>query len=146
MRTELLPALIQSYFKILWNKKTLASDGTPLYRKLNFVVLQGEPQEKAWINFRASKSCEHAHHAPLFRPFPLTSQRAGLGPLEPVFVNHPYAVQTLRTRLAKFFSLFNPMLSGKEFLTRLNHRASAYMESAAEVVGSEVPYYTVTME
>jgi len=146
MRKELLPALIRSYFKILWNKNTLASDGTPLYRKLNFAVLQGEPQEKAWINFHSSQSCEHEHHAPLFRPFPLTSQRAGAGPLQPVFVNHPNAVQSVRKRLGKFFSLFNPMLSEREFLNKLNHRGSAYMEIAAEVVGSEVPYYTVTME
>jgi len=147
MRKELLPALIQSYFKILWDKKTISSDGTLLHQKLNFVILQGEPAEKAWVNFRTSPSCEHEHHAPIFRPFPLTAQKPSAnGPLAPVFVNHPSAVQVMRKRLAKFFSLFNPALSEKEFIEKLNHRGNTYMEIAAEVVGSEVPYYTVTME
>jgi len=146
MRKELLPALIQSYYKILWDKVTLSSDGTKLYQKLNFVVHQGEPAEKAWVNFRTSTACEHHHRAPLFRPFPLTAQRPGTGPLAPVFVNHPQAVSVVRTRLAKFFGLFNPVLSEREFLNKLNHRGNTYMEITAEMLGSQVPYYTVSVE
>jgi len=84
--------------------------------------------------------------APLFRPCPLTTDKAGTGPSAAVMVNHPAAVQVMRKRLAKFFSLFNPMLSEREFLQKLAHRGSTYMEVAAEVLGSEVPYYTVAME
>jgi hypothetical protein len=146
MRKELLPALIQSFFKILWDKKTLSSDGKPLYKKLRFETLIGEPNPKAWINFRATHACEHQHMAPIFRPFPLTTEKAGVGAASAVMVNHPSAVQVMRRRLAKFFSLFNPMLSEREFLQKLDHRGSTYMEVAAEVLGSEVPYYTVALE
>jgi hypothetical protein len=145
MRKELLPYLIQSFFRILWDKTAVATDGSLLHSKLNFVTLQGEPKERAWVNFRASPACEHEHHTPLFRPFPLTTQRLSSTALAPVFVNHPIAVNVMRRRLAKFFALFNPALSEREFIDKLSHRGNTYMEIAAEVVGSEVPYYTVRL-
>jgi hypothetical protein len=144
MRPALLPALIQSFFKILWDKKTLASDGKALYQKLRFETHVGEHSPKAWINFRVTHACEHQHMAPVFRPFPLTTKR--VGPVSAVLVNHPAAVQVLRKKLAKFFSLFNPMLSEKEFMQKLAHRGATYLEVAAEVLGSEAPYYTVSLE
>jgi len=85
--------------------------------------------------------------APLFRPFPVTSaSNAGSVKASPVIVCHPEAVKVVRKRLAKFFSLFNPMLSEEQLIAKLSHRGNTYMEIAAEVLGSEVPYYTVTME
>jgi len=149
VRKELMPSLIRAFFMILWDKKTLSSDGTPLYRKVRLNMLQGEPKAKAWINFRASHACEQRRMAPVFRPFPVTTERAGPSlpaHLSPVIVNHPEAAKVVRSRLAKFFALFNPMLSEEQFTNKLNHRGNTYMEIAAEVLGSQVPYYTVTME
>jgi hypothetical protein len=40
VRKELLPALLQSFFRILWDKKTLSSDGTPLWKKVRLNILQ----------------------------------------------------------------------------------------------------------
>jgi hypothetical protein len=72
VRKQLLPALIRAFFRILWDKKTLSSEGTPLYQKVRLNILSGEPKPGAWINFRLSHACERAHMAPLFRPFPVT--------------------------------------------------------------------------
>jgi len=148
VRRELLPSLIEAFYRILWDKTTLSSDGTALYKKLRLNILQGEPAARAWINFRASPACERHHMAPLFRPFPLTTARVGSTPdhVAPVIVCHPEAAKVVRKRAAKFFSLFNPMLSEEQFIAKLNHRGNTYMELAAEVLGSQVPYYTVTME
>jgi len=136
------------FFKILWDKKRVASDGTLLYRKLNFDVLEGEPNAKAWVNFRANHHCERAHRAPAIRPFPLTTERPGFDPgsIGPVLVNHPHAVRVMRDRLAKFFSLLNPTIGARDFSARLAHRGERVLESVAEVLGSVVPFYTVTVE
>lgn len=148
VRPELLPALIRAFYRILWDKSTLvdAKDPSlgPLYNRVKLNILQGEPAPKAWINFRASHSCERKRMAPVWRPFPVTTSRAAHA--SPVIVNHPEASKVVRMRLAKFFSLFNPMLSERAFVAKLNHRGNTYMELAAEVLGSQVPYYTVTVE
>jgi hypothetical protein len=75
----------------------------------------------------------------------LTTQRPD-GPIGEVFVNHPFAVQSLRAKLATFFSLHTPQISPHEMESRLNHRGLHHMEIAAEILGSDVPFYTVTVE
>jgi len=148
VRKQLLPHLIESFFRILWDKKTLSADGIPLYQKVRLNVLSGEPRPGAWINFRLSHACENQRMAALWRPFPVTTARVGTGGVQStsVIVNHPEAAKVVRKRLAKFFSLFNPMLSEEQMIAKLNHRGNTYMEVAAEVLGSQVPYYTVSME
>lgn len=60
--------LIASYFMTLWDKQTIARDGTPYYTKLQFETLDGHNHESAWVNFRGNSHCEDAGIAPAFRP------------------------------------------------------------------------------
>lgn len=58
----------QSYFKILWNKdlKSGQPGGDPLYHKLKFVISRGSHEERAWLNFRVARSCDHVGVAPVW--------------------------------------------------------------------------------
>lgn len=59
---------LQSYFKILWNKdlKSGQADGDPLYYKIKFVISRGAHEERAWLNFRTARACDHVGVAPLW--------------------------------------------------------------------------------
>jgi len=138
VRKELPGYVVVAYFHTLWDKTKLAQDGTPYYQKLNFVTLDGMAgEEKAWINIRASHNCEKAHRAPAFKPH---------NSLAPVFVHHPQAVDVHRETYARFFAAHADGVSAKDLLARFRHRGAQTLQVAAEVMGSAVPFYTVTVE
>lgn len=137
MRSELPADVIRAFFLILWDKSTKAADGAPLYKKLNFVTLEGMPSEKAWIDFHGTHNCETAHRANAFKP---------LNDVGQVFVNHPAAADSYRQKLAKFLSSFAPGVSYEDLLARFRHRGKQTLQQAAEGMGSSVPFYTVTIE
>lgn len=138
LRRELPGYVVTAFFHTLWDKTSLASDGQPYYQKLNFVTLDGMAgEEKAWVNIQASHNCEKAHRAPAFRPH---------NSLAPVFVHHPQAVDVHRETYARFFAAFADGLSAKDLLQRYRHRGAQTLQVAAEVLGSSVPFYTVTVE
>lgn len=163
VRKGLLPDMINVYFDMLWDKKTTVTGRTlkdstepqlrtnetysvsnsPLLAdRLEFQVLDGPLlQEQAWINFRGNRHCEHDKQAPLFRPRTDKTQ---------VFVNHPAAAAVWRHKLASFFARHAHKsgfaFSAKSFFLRLRRRGRRNMEMAAELLGRNVPYYTVTVE
>jgi len=139
-RKGLVTGAITSLYQILWDKKRQGPQG-PLYKKINFVVSQGAPTEKAWINFRGNHRCEDDKKAPLFSPKSVSGTQ--------VFVNHPEAVVVLRTMLARFFLTRSPpaLVTLPEFVGYLNRQGLFVMETAAETLGnSRVPFYTVQVE
>jgi len=140
-RSTLIPDLLAAYFTILWDKITTATDGTLLYKKLYFEILESfaadQPAEKAWLNFHANTHCKAAHRAPGFRGRTKTGA---------VFVNHPDAVGVMRCALARFFSQRSPDLSYDTILQALERRGRRNMILAAKKLGSKTPYYDVTVE
>jgi len=176
VRAPLVQHTIHAFFNLMWNKKTLAKPLPPpspeqkakeaaekkdkkqqgeekndvvtsklLADRFRLVVLDGKAlQEKAWINFRGNSHCESEKRAPLFTP------RSSGKSATSVFVNHPAAAAAWRHRLASFFAAHankqGVPVSAKSLFLRMRRRGLRNMELAAEVVGSNVPYYTVTVE
>eukprot|EP01006_Ploeotia_vitrea_P036872 TRINITY_DN66068_c10_g1_i1.p1 TRINITY_DN66068_c10_g1~~TRINITY_DN66068_c10_g1_i1.p1 ORF type:complete len:428 (+),score=216.71 TRINITY_DN66068_c10_g1_i1:51-1286(+) len=145
MRGETVCHAVQAFFKILWQRgdekpKVSSIDGETLYSKLNFQVLQGALNCRAWINFRANHHCEEEHKAPAFTPAVDDSQ---------VFVCHPEAVSILRERLGAHMLREGGLptsLQLKPLVQRIQRRSFINMEHTAESVGSNVPFYTATIE
>lgn len=138
IRLELVQYAIASFFRILWDFPNLASDKQIPVQKLRVVVFEGKRQNaQAWINFRGGQHCESEHKYPAFRPY---SQ--GMS----VLVNHPTASDGLRERLSTFFSHKNKDLSIDRFLHRLKRRGTSNMETMAQLLGSETPFFTVVVE
>jgi hypothetical protein len=136
LRPELAHGLIKAYFQTLWDKEALANDGTPLSEKLNFRVVEGEPQEKAWINLRGNTHCESEFIAPVINP---KGDKA-------VYINHPHAAEVARAKLAHFFARHSPDVGYTELFNHINHRGSKNMQILAETLASSMPYYTITIE
>jgi hypothetical protein len=141
MRSELVANAIRAFFRVLWDKQTLGSDGVLLSSKINLVVLQGKNNERAWINARGGKHCESEHKAPAFAP-----QRGDVQ----VFLNHPEAARAFRKHLVRLFLsqsvTLTESLSEAEMLLRVDRAAGRNMEALAELLASQSPFYTVTGE
>jgi len=136
LRPELAHDLLKAYFETLWDKEAKANDGTPLYKKLNFVVVEGEPEEKAWINLRGNSHCESEFIAPVIAPKGDSK----------VYINHPHAAEVARAKLAHFFARHSADIGFTELFNHINHRGSKNMQILAETLASSLPYYTITIE
>lgn len=162
MRDGLVGDAVQVFFDILWNKDTQiqgcsnatynATAAQPknddrsysckLSDHITFEILDPQPaQEKAWLNIRSNFHCEAEHRAPLFLSRTDTTS---------VFINHPQAVLYWRHQLSQYFTLHAQTagfpITVNHFYKRLKRRGLRNTEMCAEMIGRDVPYYTVTVE
>ena len=64
-----------------------------------------------------------------------------------VFIHHPHAVRQLRKWLSRFFALRFPLAASQpKILQLIERKQQSILESLAETVGRDVPFYTVTIE
>lgn len=133
--------MIHAFYNALWDRETKASDNTPLFKKLYFSSLSGVPNEKAFIDFRGSESCEHNNMAVPFAP---------LQGKDSVYVSHSVAANSLRSLLARFFALKSDLGYG-ELLKKFERRGRINFLQSAELFGmghqgGALPFFTVIFE
>jgi len=159
-RLDLVQYLIQAFFNILWDKTAKGIDQEPLSAKINFVIsptptaptttvgsTAPKTEQRAWVNVRASQHCDEDNQAPAIPSIrQLLPPDAVYGDVVSVFVNHPRSAGFLRQRLAKYLVSRVPALSIEQLTTLIHRRAELVMETAADLVAYNVPYYTVSVE
>lgn len=143
LRPQLAQDVIVAFFETMWDSKTERKNGQGLLSsqcKLDIVEGTAE-QEKAWINFRSNRHCEHELKAPAFK---------GNTEVANVFINHPEAVQYVRHRLSQFFAHHASTLGidvpALQFFLKFQRRGLRNLQMAAELLGRDVPFYHVTVE
>lgn len=63
------------------------------------------------------------------------------------FVHHPDAVRDLRKWLSRFFALRFPAAASEQVMMQtITRRQEAVLQAVAESVGSDLPFYTITIE
>lgn len=136
MRRGLVRNWIRAFYTVLWDKNATDSAGNYLHQRIKLEVLDGDPEEKAWLNLRSSPNCEDEHIS------------AAIAPERHLFVNHAYAVRVLRQQLATFFLTQEKLpVNRQQFFKRIDRQGRRNSEIFAErVAGATLPFYSVSLE
>jgi len=139
--------LIQSYFKLLWNRDKMGTrTGDLLYKRLKFVVAEGAHREIAWFNLRTNRKCWGEQIAPVFT----FSLQAGADPyddqVDQFFVNSNQAVVHLRRNLVDFLREVHPLLSSRSLtFFRVSRTARRAVLITKKFLLQSTPEYLVTV-
>jgi hypothetical protein len=128
IRLELAEAVIQSFFKVMWNK------ADPLHRRMKFVLLKGDLNPKGFIMVKTPGYCNAQLLAPLISP-ELCQKQMG--------IYHGDAAVLLRTELAGIFMMNNPE-DKNSVVRKANELASTALSTL--LAQHTEPIYTVTFE
>lgn len=129
-RQRTIETVLQAFHLVMWNKTDVT------HHKLAYIMYQGNPTEKAFVNIESAQHCIDEGLAPLISPTTCSAN---------MFLNHPEAVIKIRMELAHLMAKNNKQFAN-QMLNKMNERGILQLAKTAANLLKGYPVYTVKLQ